>query len=136
MLLGGDREPLQVRFKYEQLIDFCYICGRIGHMQSQCPHPAADKEKLAYGPWVKVEGIPTHESYKPTDDSGTSPLIPIILANCPLVQKRPTLLGPSLSAVVVEDQSDPPEPQATVIVPNKNVSSLGMECVLENLRKL
>ncbi|KAJ4846241.1 hypothetical protein Tsubulata_012559 [Turnera subulata] len=36
-----DGEEVWVQFKYDKLPDICYRCGRMGHIQKACSHPAS-----------------------------------------------------------------------------------------------
>ncbi|XP_057416240.1 uncharacterized protein LOC130710872 [Lotus japonicus] len=47
--------PLKLRFKYEKLINFCYRCGRMDHVQKECGFeiPAGG---APFGPWLRADG--------------------------------------------------------------------------------
>ncbi|XVF30525.1 hypothetical protein REPUB_Repub16aG0065500 [Reevesia pubescens] len=51
---------LVVGFKYERLPDFCYVCGRLSHHESDCEMATSMKKTTGsvshdYGPWLNVE---------------------------------------------------------------------------------
>ncbi|XVF17260.1 hypothetical protein REPUB_Repub10bG0104600 [Reevesia pubescens] len=41
----GDEDKVLVLFKYESLLDFCYVCGRLDHHESEC-NDAVQMKKL------------------------------------------------------------------------------------------
>ncbi|KAL6200704.1 hypothetical protein ACLB2K_030485 [Fragaria x ananassa] len=46
-----------VSFAFEKLSDFCYVCGRIGHVdlpKSPCPHGADPENENEYGDWLRA----------------------------------------------------------------------------------
>lgn len=50
-----------VLFRYEELGDFCYVCGKLDHVDRNCPTVYASeidsvREKRQYGPWLKADG--------------------------------------------------------------------------------
>lgn len=54
LVLTGGRD-VKVKFRYEKLPIFCYICGRIGHMDCFCPKilslQSKDEELPRGGAW-------------------------------------------------------------------------------------
>ena len=66
-----DRSPhpeLWVRFKYERIANFCYKCGRLGHLKAKCVYTGANLEKalmqdpFGYGPWLKADPMTKRNS--------------------------------------------------------------------------
>lgn len=50
------KEDLWIKFKYERLSDFCYICGKIGHGLNECSEGSAgDRSNLEYGSYLRAE---------------------------------------------------------------------------------
>lgn len=48
-----------VNFKYERMGNFCFVCGIIGHTESECSVVYANPDKeveRAYGPWLRASG--------------------------------------------------------------------------------
>ncbi|XP_041003994.1 uncharacterized protein LOC121249349 [Juglans microcarpa x Juglans regia] len=47
-----------IRFAYERLPNFCYMCGKLGHQQKDCElsgnQDVRDTDKLPFGPWLHV----------------------------------------------------------------------------------
>lgn len=51
-----EKEDLWVRFKYERLSDFCYVCGLIGHGLNDCTKKlAGNRSELEYGSFLRAE---------------------------------------------------------------------------------
>ncbi|KAI8563747.1 hypothetical protein RHMOL_Rhmol03G0132900 [Rhododendron molle] len=50
------KEDLWIKFKYERLSDFCYVCGRIGHGMNDCNEGSAgDRSNLEFGSYLRAE---------------------------------------------------------------------------------
>lgn len=53
-------------FKYERLSDFCFNCGKLGHVSTSCSSSKVQTDgvlhpKYAFGPWLKLKGnTPLH----------------------------------------------------------------------------
>ncbi|TXG70052.1 hypothetical protein EZV62_004987 [Acer yangbiense] len=59
--LGKADEIVVVGLKYERLPDFCFACGRIGHIIKECVDEEAKKgalegSPLRFGQWLKAQG--------------------------------------------------------------------------------
>jgi hypothetical protein len=60
-----DQSPLSdtwFDFKYERLSDFCFHCGRLGHLQTECHFEPPTEQDLkwdvgpkGYGPWLQAD---------------------------------------------------------------------------------
>ncbi|XP_050263948.1 uncharacterized protein LOC126708186 [Quercus robur] len=59
--LDRNTQPnLWIRFKYERIAEFCFKCGRLGHLKARCIWADAEvqpnsKEPFGLGPWMKAE---------------------------------------------------------------------------------
>jgi hypothetical protein len=45
--VGVDEKEKWCPFTYEFLSDFCYVCGRIGHMDKQCMFEKGDNQQFS-----------------------------------------------------------------------------------------
>lgn len=48
-------DPAKVKFKYEKLINFCYRCARMNHVQRDCEVEVSEAPPL-FGPWLRADG--------------------------------------------------------------------------------
>lgn len=59
--LGENQESLWIQAKYERLPDFCYGCGRIGHIIKECrtlnKETDKDPEGWQFGSWLRFQGL-------------------------------------------------------------------------------
>ncbi|KAM1113535.1 hypothetical protein ACFX15_045569 [Malus domestica] len=46
-----------VEFRYERLQDFCYKCGRVDHLNTECPFAINPGGEAGYGEWLKAPPI-------------------------------------------------------------------------------
>lgn len=78
--LNFQGRDIWVDFKYEQLPNFCFTCGRIGHQLKACEDEDVDADMIselevkdqAYGPWLRASPLPrVAEERKRDTSSGT-----------------------------------------------------------------
>lgn len=72
--LGGS--SCWVDFKYEKCPDFCYKCGRIGHVETYCQSSSEQRQTKhgnQFGPWLKAGGAKQTAVRKVANPAGTSP---------------------------------------------------------------
>uniref|UniRef100_A0A7N2R5R6 CCHC-type domain-containing protein n=1 Tax=Quercus lobata TaxID=97700 RepID=A0A7N2R5R6_QUELO len=66
--LDRNTQPnLWIRFKYERIAEFCFKCGRLGHLKARCIWADAEvqsnsKEPFGFGPWLKAEAASNRAS--------------------------------------------------------------------------
>jgi len=48
------KEPTWIQYKYERLSDFCYACGRLGHLSFSCLVEPRPPNSGFYGPFLKA----------------------------------------------------------------------------------
>jgi hypothetical protein len=53
------KAPLWVQYMYERLSDYCYTCGRIGHLSFACPVDPRPPDHGRYGEMLKAESPKT-----------------------------------------------------------------------------
>ncbi|XVF04562.1 hypothetical protein REPUB_Repub05bG0094300 [Reevesia pubescens] len=53
-LKRGNRSTIGISFRYEYLPNFCYHCGRLGHLAKDCCHRLDGTKKLVFGPWMRT----------------------------------------------------------------------------------
>ncbi|KAM1333485.1 hypothetical protein PS2_009398 [Malus domestica] len=56
-LPSKQKQDTWIEFSYERLQDFCYRCGRIGHMNTDCPFEQHRGGGNGYGDWLKAAPI-------------------------------------------------------------------------------
>ncbi|CAH9135811.1 unnamed protein product [Cuscuta epithymum] len=57
LVLQKEGVNFRVRFCYEKLPSFCFLCGVIGHAESHCPHMRRSQEvtgERPFGPWLRA----------------------------------------------------------------------------------
>lgn len=56
MYENGDKLKVDLwyRFEYEFLPNFCFICGRLGHLDRECGHNLKKGEEAQFGAWMKA----------------------------------------------------------------------------------
>ncbi|XP_030970768.1 uncharacterized protein LOC115991172 [Quercus lobata] len=66
--LDRNTQPnLWIRFKYERIVEFCFKCGRLGHLKARCLWADAEvksnsKDPFGFGPWLKAEAASNRAS--------------------------------------------------------------------------
>lgn len=65
----GATEDIIVLLVYERLPEFCFACGRIGHLLKDCNDTEVDKDKPEYESWLKAG---SHTGGEKSRDEGRS----------------------------------------------------------------
>ncbi|TXG70018.1 hypothetical protein EZV62_004953 [Acer yangbiense] len=58
--LGEDEKVIEVMICYEHLLNFCYFCGKIGHLVRDCPlntKNITDNSGFKFGPWMRAASL-------------------------------------------------------------------------------
>lgn len=75
---------------YERLPNFCFACGRIGHIVRDCADSSANKEILGFESWIKApfiangrkSGVPrAHEGVERSSSSSQATYKPVAASN-------------------------------------------------------
>ncbi|KAK3008039.1 hypothetical protein RJ639_015411 [Escallonia herrerae] len=68
----NDQSKAWIQLQYECLADFCFNCGRLGHVNRLCPSPPLEKPEnfsSPFGPWLRAEyseSTPPEAEWNPT----------------------------------------------------------------------
>lgn len=52
IMVPANGKKMWIMVKYERLPKFCYLCGKIGHVESDCENEEAKQYHSEYGEWL------------------------------------------------------------------------------------
>lgn len=70
-----DKPPTWIDFKYEELSNFCFDYGCIGHVSSTGMRQQFPTSEGELGPWIQVEGSGRKINFQSFSIASTSPLV-------------------------------------------------------------
>lgn len=51
-------DDICIMLLYERLLNFCYLCGKLGHIQRDCVIEVSTDNQLPFGNWLRaVKGV-------------------------------------------------------------------------------
>lgn len=102
-----DKEDLWIKFKYERLSDFCYVCGLIGHGLNDCMEKSVGvRSHLEFGSYLRAEVsiIETINPGKPVQTISNSSSEDFVAVDSPLVKAARVVEETTASEGTTSDQ--------------------------------
>ncbi|KAJ4849597.1 hypothetical protein Tsubulata_045226 [Turnera subulata] len=138
-IMSEDWQPW-VRFKYEDLPELCWFCGRIGHSMNKCWNrkeeevlPVCDIPKKGYGPWLKAETPNARLYVLPPLEEEAQPAPPApVMSTIGKTNEQPTnqrgakgrkIWVPMTRDEVRDDQTQEPHPDVNLDHQNRDVEN-------------
>ena len=73
-VLREDKRRVWVEVKYEKVVDFCFVCGKMGHVMKNCERGILEMEKgegrRRYGLWMKAAPLKEWEDEYRSKEGG------------------------------------------------------------------